>query len=52
VLLAASDSIALTIDGYAQIVLGGVCTLCLIGGISGLWRRTFSRVIPWPPLTE
>lgn len=52
VLLAASDTVARTIDGYAQVVLGGVCTLCFIGGVAGLWRRTFGRAVPWPPISE
>lgn len=52
VLLAASDVVSRTIDGYAQVVLGGVCTVCLIGGVAGLWRRTFRRAVPWPPISE
>lgn len=52
VLLAASDVVADTIDGYARVVLGGVCTLCFIGGVAGLWRRTFRRALPWPPISE
>lgn len=52
VLLASSDSVAVAIDGYAQIVLGGVCTLCLLGGVAGLWRRAVRRAIPLPPLFE
>jgi pimeloyl-ACP methyl ester carboxylesterase len=52
VLLAASDVVAQTVDGYAHVVLGGICTLCLIGGVGGLLRRTFRRVVPWPPISE
>jgi hypothetical protein len=52
VALAASDMVADTIDGYARVVLGGVCTLCFIGGVGGLLRRTFRRAVPWPPISE
>ena len=52
VALAASDMVADTVDGYAHVVLGGVCTLCFIGGVAGLWRRTFRRAVPWPPMSE
>ena len=52
VLHAAANSIAQSVDTYAQIALGGVCTLCLIGGVAGLWRRTVRRAIPLPPLFE
>lgn len=52
VVLAASDMVADRIDGYAQIVLGGVCAVCFIGGVAGLWRRTLRRAIPWPPISE
>jgi hypothetical protein len=51
-LVAASDTVAQKVDGYAQLVLGGVCTVVLIGGISGLFRRTFRRALPWPPISE
>jgi len=52
VLLAASEKVAETVDGYAQLVLGGVCTVVLIGGIGGLVRRTVRRPLPWPPFSE
>ncbi|MEP6693571.1 MAG: hypothetical protein ABJB39_02905 [Chloroflexota bacterium] len=51
-LRAASEAIAQTFDHYAQIALVGVCSLCLIGGISGLFWRTLRRALPWPPLSE
>jgi len=51
-LLAASAVVSQTVDGYAHVVLGGVCTLCLIGGVGGLLRRTFRRAVPWPPVGE
>jgi hypothetical protein len=52
VLLGASDLVSQTVDGYAQVVLGGVCTLCFIGGVGALLRRTFRRALPWPPISE
>jgi hypothetical protein len=52
VLLAASDMVADTIESYAHVVIGGVCTLCFIGGVAGLWGRTFRRAVPWPPVGE
>jgi hypothetical protein len=52
VALAASDMVSDTVDGYAHVVLAGLCTLCFIGGVAGLWRRTFRRAIPWPPISE
>lgn len=52
VLLAASATVAQTVDGYAHIVLGGVCSAVLIGGISGLLRRAVRRPFAWPPLSE
>ncbi len=51
-LRAAAETVAQKIDGYAQIVLGGVCSVVLIGGIGGLVRRTMRRTLPWPPLSE
>ena len=51
-LLAASETVAQKVDGYAQLVLGGVCSVVLIGGIGGLFRRTFRRILPWPPFSE
>lgn len=52
VLLAASEAVAHTVDGQAQLVLAGVCGLVLLGGIGGLMRRTLRRTIPWPPFSE
>ncbi len=51
-LLAASETVAQKVDGYAQLVLGGVCSLLLIGGVGGLFRRTLRRTLPWPPISE
>lgn len=47
VLRAASDAVAQTVDGYGDVVLGGVCTLCLIGGIGGLVSRALRPTLPW-----
>jgi hypothetical protein len=51
-LLAASETVAQKVDGYAQLVLGGVCGVVLLGGIGGLFRRAVRRALPWPPLSE
>jgi hypothetical protein len=51
-LVTASEAFALKVDEYAQIVLGGVCSLVIIGGVGGLVRRTFRRTLPWPPFSE
>lgn len=52
VLRTASEMVAQTIDGHAQLALAGVCGLCLIGGIGALLRRTLRRALPWPPFSE
>ena len=46
----ASESVAQTVDGHAQLVLAGACGLCLIGGISLFVRRTLRQAFPWPPI--
>jgi pimeloyl-ACP methyl ester carboxylesterase len=51
-LRAASGAVAQTIDNHAQLVLVGVCALCLFGGFGTLVHRTFRRALPWPPLSE
>lgn len=51
-LRAASEAVTRTVDDHAQLVLAGVCGLCLIGGIGGLLRRTLRRTLPWPPFSE
>lgn len=51
-MLAASETFAQKVDGYALLVLGGVCGLVLVGGIGGLFRRTVRRTLPWPPFSE
>jgi len=51
-LRAASDVMAKTVDDKAQVVLSGICFLCLVGGITVFVRRTLRSVLPLPPLTE
>lgn len=51
-LRAATDLVAQTVDDNAKLVLAGVCALCLIGGVGGLFRRTLRRGLPWPPISE
>ncbi len=48
----ASEVVAQTLDGHAQLALAAVCGLCLLGGIGALLRRTLRRALPWPPLSE
>jgi len=51
-LRAATERVAHTVDGHAQLVLALACGLCLIGGISALVRRALRRCLPWPPISE
>lgn len=51
-LRSASGAVAGTVDRHAQLILAGVCSLCLIGGAAALVRRTVYRAFPWPPLAE
>lgn len=48
----ASDLTASSFDYQAGLALAGVCGLCLLGGFSGLVRRSLRRALPWPPLGE
>jgi PGAP1-like protein len=47
-----SGAVANTFDHYAALALAGVCGLCLLGGFGGLIRRSLTRRIVWPPLSE
>ena len=47
-----SDRISEWIEDRADIALKGLCLVVLFGGFGALWRRTFSRRMPWPPLSE
>ena len=47
-----SERVSERVDGLSDIVLGGLCVVVLIGGFRALVRRTLSRRIPWPPLSE
>jgi hypothetical protein len=51
-LRAATEKVGQATDDYAQLVLDGVCTLCLIGGFGALVRRAMRRTFPWPPIAE
>ncbi len=51
-LRAASEVVAQSVDGHAQLALAAVCGLCLLGGIGGLLRRTLRRALPWPRFSE
>lgn len=52
VLRSATDAVSQAVDRHAQVVLGGVCALLLVGGMGGLLRRTLRRALPWPPFSE
>ena len=47
-----SDGTSGLVSGLADIAFGGLCAVILLGGFGALWRRTFSRRWPWPPLSE
>jgi hypothetical protein len=47
-----SDRISEWIEDRSDIALKGLCLVVLLGGFGALWRRTFSRRMPWPPLSE
>ena len=48
----AANTMSRITDEHARLVIGGVCAICLIGGIGGLMRRALRRGLPWPPLGE
>jgi hypothetical protein len=50
-LRAAANAVSQTVDRQAQLVLAGICSLCLIGGFVSFARRTLRRALPWPPLS-
>jgi hypothetical protein len=52
VIRAASGWVSQAVDGEAQLVLGAICGLCVIGGIGALVRRSLRLRPPWPPLFE
>jgi hypothetical protein len=47
-----SDGTSGLVSGLADIAFDGLCALILLGGFGALWRRTFSRRLPWPPISE
>jgi len=49
---AMSERISERVDDYADIALRGLCVVVLLGGFGALVRRTLSRRMPWPPLSE
>jgi hypothetical protein len=48
----ASDAVAQSIEHHANLVIGGICVVCFIGGVGGLVRRFWRRGLAWPPLSE
>jgi hypothetical protein len=47
-----SDHTSGLVEGLADIVFEGLCVVILLGGVGALIRRTFSRPMPWPPISE
>jgi len=47
-----SDRISEWIEDRSDIALKGLCLIVLLGGFGALCRRTLSRRMPWPPLSE
>ena len=40
------------VEGLADPVFAGLCMVIILGGVGALIRRTFSRGLPWPPISE
>ena len=47
-----SDRTSELVGGLSDMALAGLCGVILLGGFGALVRRTLSRQIPWPPITE
>jgi hypothetical protein len=47
-----SDRTSELVDTLSNILFEGLCTVILLGGFGALCRRTFSRRLPWPPISE
>jgi hypothetical protein len=47
-----SDRTSELVDGLSDIGLSVLTVVILFGGFGALWRRTLSRRIPWPPISE
>jgi hypothetical protein len=47
-----ADRTSELVGGLSDIAFQGLCVLILLGGVGGLMRRTFSRRMPWPPISE
>src|SRR5258706_4713222 len=47
-----SDGTSELVDRLSDIGLAVLTMGILFGGFAALWRRTLSRAIPWPPLSE
>ena len=48
-----SDRTSELVEGLADPAFEGLCmVIILLGGVGALMRRTFSRRMPWPPLSE
>ena len=47
-----SDRTSELVDGLSDVGLSLLCSVILIGGFAALWRRTLSRRLPWPPISE
>lgn len=49
---AISEQLSERVVDVADVALTGLCVVVLIGGFGALMRRTFSRRLPWPPISE
>jgi hypothetical protein len=47
-----SDRTSELVGDLSDIVFQGLCVLILLGGVGALIRRTLSRRMPWPPISE
>ena len=47
-----SDRTSGLVEGLADPVFAGLCLVIIVGGVGALIRRTFSRGLPWPPISE
>jgi hypothetical protein len=47
-----SDRTSELVEELSDIAFNGLCMIILLGGVGALIRRTLSRRMPWPPISE